>query len=88
MKLPLAFIQIPTPIDYRYEYVSRSRSSTPFIRTSCHDRHIALRCMDDIHCPTGSHCYKSIKFPRASGVCVVTYDSQFLIEKLDKIWDT
>ena len=93
IKLPtLAFMNMsglfPIKFDYKYEYVSKIQSSTPFTRTSCRDRHIALRCTDDIHCPIGSRCYTSIEFPLASGVCVVTYDSQFLVTRLDQIWDT
>jgi len=84
----LAFMQIGSIFPIHMDYVAKRRSSTPFTRRSCADGHVALRCTEDIHCPKGSRCYVSLEFPESAGVCVVTYDSKFVLQKIDKIWDT
>jgi len=83
-----AFINMGRIFPIHMDYVSKRRSSTPFTRTASSDRHVALRCTSDIHCPKGSRCYVSLEFPQSAGVCVVTYDSKFVLQKIDKIWDT
>ena len=68
--------------------MDKSTITVPSIRTSFKDRHIALSCMDDIHCPKGSRCYVPLEFPKISGVCVVTYDSKFVGNHEEIIWNT
>lgn len=58
----------------------------PYVRAVHGDRHIPLRCFNDIQCPRGTRCYVPKKPKGLDGVCVVTYDSQLMKGVDPEIW--